>query len=173
MRRKLDTPFSGIGAVGERSATPPPDGEAAEACAGSVALLHGDDPPSARTQALLDPILIEMGQALDDGHHARALRAAEDALRLRPSLAVALMCKRECTIKLEATYLAQIGPLTQILVVLDRDAVTHLDMRARFLVSNVDGVATIAEVARRSFMDRLSALRILAELFARGILGPA
>jgi hypothetical protein len=119
-------------------------------------------------------LLTAMDAALRDGDHERAIRAADLALRKQPGLAVAIMCKRESSRVLEAAYLNRIGPLSHVPRVRIVDvAHLHLDARSKFVLSLVDGSATIASVMAASCMDRLVVLRLLDDLIARGVIDRA
>lgn len=127
-RPVLDTPFvvklhASSDAPGEK-ATPAPDslGAAVEMFADSVARSTGSSPPtppsappiSSRTGLELKGLLTAMEAALRDGDHERAIRAADLALRKKPGLVVAVMCKKESERVLEADYLKRIGPLSHV-----------------------------------------------------------
>lgn len=181
----LDTPFAvklheSSNVPGEKP-TPAPDsvGAAVEMFADSVARSADSSPPtrssappiSSRTGLDLGGLLTAMDAALRDGDHERAIRAADLALRKEPGLVVAVMCKRESSRALEATYLKRVGPLSHVPCVRADDADRiGLDPPSKFVLSLVDGSATFASIIAASCMARLVVLRLLDGLIARGMI---
>ncbi len=183
-RRKLDTPFGTQATTTldriDQAVTPSPDSlaSALQSLADAVTPSRGDHPatspsqPPLSSEQRLAALLAEMHTALDARDHARALHAAEDALRVKPDLAVALMCKRECRRLIESACITRIGSKSQVLRVRVSDVdQLGLDPPSRFVLSLIDGRATIATVIERSMMDRIAVLQFVDELVARGIVG--
>jgi hypothetical protein len=48
-----------------------------------------------------------------------------------------------------------------------------LDHRSGFILAQVDGTSTFEELIELTGMDRLEALRIMAQLVQKGVIGPA
>jgi hypothetical protein len=107
--------------------------------------------------------------ALDD--LTGALRFAELILGREPDHRQAQRCADKCRDRLLAVYASKIGSEQAIPVAALSDAELRwlgLDHRAGFLLSRVDGVATIEEVLDVCGMPRLEALKTLAALLERG-----
>lgn len=107
--------------------------------------------------------------ALDD--LTGALRFAELILGREPQHAQAQRCADNCRSRLLALYASKIGSQQAVPVPLLSDAELRwlgLDHRAGFLLSRVDGEATVEEVLDICGMPRLEALKTLVSLLERG-----
>ncbi|MCA9602014.1 MAG: hypothetical protein KC417_08320 [Myxococcales bacterium] len=103
--------------------------------------------------------------ALDD--FTGALRAAELVLGSDPNNAEARGVVAACRERLSQMYLSRVGSTESVPQVIVPDAEIRwlgLDHRAGFLLSRVDGMSTVDEIIDMSGMERLEALKILAEL---------
>jgi hypothetical protein len=128
------------------------------------------------TERAIDDPFVEMHAYLESGDHVQALELAELILADDPANQEARECRERCRAVLEKRYARSLGPLDRTPVVTPegrgRD-VQAIDHRARFLLSLVDGSASLDEILEGCGMPTLDALRILHELFARGIIGYA
>jgi hypothetical protein len=107
--------------------------------------------------------------ALDD--LTGALRFAELILGREPDHVRARRCAENCRTRLLALYASKIGSQQAVPIPALGDAELRwlgLDHRAGFLLSRVDGVATVEEVLDVCGMPRLEALKTLVSLMERG-----
>lgn len=107
--------------------------------------------------------------ALDD--LTGALRFAELILGREPDHARARRCAENCRTRLLSLYASKIGSQQAVPIPALSDAELRwlgLDHRAGFLLSRVDGVATVEEVLDVCGMPRLEALKTLVSLLERG-----
>lgn len=107
--------------------------------------------------------------ALDD--LSGALRFAELILGREPDHARARRCAENCRTRLLALYASKIGSQQAVPIPALGDAELRwlgLDHRAGFLLSRVDGLATVEEVLDICGMPRLEALKTLVSLLERG-----
>jgi hypothetical protein len=107
--------------------------------------------------------------ALDD--LTGALRYAELLLGRDPEHEQAARCADNCRSRLLALYTSKIGSQQAVPIPALGDAELRwlgLDHRAGFLLSRVDGVATVEEVLDICGMPRLEALKTLVSLLERG-----
>lgn len=105
-----------------------------------------------------------------------ALRAAEGVLRIEPQDGEALQCRELCRNELRRLYFARLGDAKgapRLVVGAAGLCAVDVDLRAGLVLSRVDGVATILEIARSGVVPELDALRILSELLLSGVLAIA
>jgi hypothetical protein len=125
-------------------------------------------------RALPSPELDLLGEmeelyALDD--LSGALRFAELILGREPEHEQAQRCADSCRSRLLALYASKIGSQQAVPIPALGDAELRwlgLDHRAGFLLSRVDGHATVEEVLDICGMPRLEALKTLVSLIERG-----
>ncbi len=145
----------------DRVTTPPPPRKDPEKPAARE-LVSRSRPPSGRVD-----LAHEMRDrfALDD--FTGALRSAELVLGRDPGNKEADGVAKASRERLAQLYISRIGSLSSVPMVMVPDAEVRwlgLDHRAGFLLSRIDGVATVDELVDVSGMGRLEALKILAEL---------
>lgn len=107
--------------------------------------------------------------ALDD--LTGALAVAELLLGREPGNVLARECAEDCRARLVALYTSKLGRMDAPVVVALGDAELRwlgLDHRSGFLLSRVDGLATVDELLDICGMPRLEALRTLVDLLERG-----
>ena len=115
----------------------------------------------------------EMRDRFALGDYSGALVMAESLLDENPSHPEALEYAESCRTMLTKMYTARIGPLDRVpLVEVKRDQLRWLsiDHRAGFVLSLVDGVASLEMILDVSGMRELDALRILYELVQQRII---
>ena len=98
---------------------------------------------------------------------------APDAPAATQDDAVAQQYATACRERLEQFYVSRVGSLTRVPIVTVRDVNLRwlgLDHRAGFLLSRIDGHASLEEILDVSGMPRLEALRTLVELCEAGAL---
>jgi hypothetical protein len=107
------------------------------------------------------------------GDFSGALQAAESRLEGDPEDEEALRYRQRCQEVLTTMWTARLGapdrPL-KMLIAADQLRWLSVDHRAGFLISLIDGRATLDQVLDIAGMPRLDALRILAELAERGVI---
>lgn len=117
----------------------------------------------------LDPIR----ERFDRGDFTGALLRAEALLEESPGHAGAKAFVQACQEKVKEMYIAKLGSCSSVLhVVMARDRIQDLafDHRGGFLISLIDGVATVDDVLDISGMPQLEALRLLYELKQEGVI---
>jgi hypothetical protein len=120
-----------------------------------------------------EPALRELRDRYRTGDFSGALAVAERVLEQRPDDPDALRYLQRCREVLTQMYAARLGSLAQVVsVCLPRDRIRwlSLDHRAGFLLSLVDGHATVEEILDVSSMPRLDALRILLALHEQNVI---
>jgi hypothetical protein len=140
--------------------------------------LHGHaldlvDRSVAPLAAPLVDLTSEMTDRYELGDFSGALVAAEMVLARDPDDAAARQYAAACRERLEQFYVSRVGSLTRVPIVTVRDVDLRwlgLDHRAGFLLSRIDGHASLEEVLDVSGMPRLEALRTLVELCDAGAL---
>ncbi len=149
-----------------------------------VARGHSEEQPARHGNALdlvdrsptvlpLVDLTSEMSDRFELGDFSGALVAAEMLLARDPGDAVAQSCAASSRERLEQIYASRIGSLTRVPMVAVRDVDLRwlgLDHRAGFLLSRIDGHASLDEVLDVSGMPRLEALRTLVDLCEAGAL---
>jgi hypothetical protein len=120
-----------------------------------------------------DAALRELTDRYAAGDYSGALAVAEEVLVSSPDHPQALRYADRCRRVLTDMLLAKLGPLDQRAeAALRQDQLRwlSLDHRAGFLLSLIDGQATLEDVIDASGMPRLAALRILTELVDRDVI---
>lgn len=115
-----------------------------------------------------------LAAAEKNGDHEHALVLAEQLLSTSPRDAGVRAAVDRARAGLRSACVAALGGLDGVPVVKTaRDALAALDLdhRAGFLLSHVDGASSFETILDVSGMPELDALRILAELVRRGVLG--
>lgn len=119
---------------------------------------------------------LDPGASLSDlyavGNFTDAMREAEARLAANPDDEDAMRYADECRRTLTRMYLARLGPAgsrLRIAVPLAEIRWMTLDHRAGFVLSLIDGQSTVDEVLDICGMARLEALRILVELYEKGV----
>jgi hypothetical protein len=118
-------------------------------------------------------LVSEMTDRYELGDFSGALVAAEMVLARDPDDTAAQQYATACRERLEQLYVSRVGSLTRVPVVSVRDVDLRwlgLDHRAGFLLSRIDGHASLEEILDVSGMPRLEALRTLVELCEAGAL---
>jgi hypothetical protein len=131
----------------------------------------GVDPPR-EEQPGTDPVA-DMRDRFSLGDYSGALGAAETILEGDPSHADARSCADNCRSVLQQMYVARIGPLDRVpVVIVPRDQLRWLsiDHRAGFMLSHIDGVSNVEMILDVSGMPLLEALRILFELVQQRVI---
>ncbi len=109
---------------------------------------------------------------IDAGDHAAALELAERCLARDPAHAYAKEAAHECRERLADRYLSKLGPSRSVLeLLIDGDALGALgiDRWAAYVISRIDGRATIDDLTDLTGWSRLDTLRVLYELCERRI----
>ena len=127
------------------------------------------DPPS--IPGITSDMVEEMEElyAVDD--FTGALRIAELILGGDPEHEQARRCAELCRSKLEQLYINKIGSLDRVPVFALKDADLRwlgLDHRAGFVLSRVDGKATVEELVDICGMPRMEVFKTLIELLNQG-----
>lgn len=107
--------------------------------------------------------------ALDD--LTGALRFADLILGRMPNDAEAMRVAEDCRVRLKSLYTSKIGDVTRVVEVALGEAELRwlgLDHRSGFLLSRVDGVASVEELLDICGMPILEALKTLTDLLERG-----
>jgi hypothetical protein len=124
----------------------------------------------AADQALADTML----ERLAAGDYEGAIIAAEALLEYRPRDRDALDAAQIAKTELRTVYVARLGSLERVPhIAMGPDAIfalKSLDFRAGFLLSRVDGLASIYEIVDGAGIPSLEALRILSELCLRRVI---
>ncbi|HEY1690897.1 MAG TPA: hypothetical protein VGG39_01970 [Polyangiaceae bacterium] len=115
-----------------------------------------------------------MLERLAAGDYEGASLAAEALLEYRPRDQDALDCAQIAKSELRKVYAARLGSLDRVPhVAMGPDAIFSLqalDFRAGYLLSRVDGLASISAIIESGSLPSLEALRILSELFLRRVI---
>ncbi len=100
--------------------------------------------------------------------------AAEALLEFRPRDRDALDCAQMAASELRKVYVARLGSLDRVAhVAIGTDAIVAqrgLDFGAGYLLSRIDGLATLRQVVEGAGVSSLEALRILSELYLRRVI---
>ena len=133
----------------------------------SLRELPGDRSPE-------DEVFAErMLERLAAGDYAGALMAAEALLRRLPRDADALDCAEMSRTELQKVYAARLDGLDRIpTIVMTPEAIRALtlDVFTGFLLSRIDGLTTLQQIAAGRGMVPDHALRVLSELFLQGVI---
>jgi hypothetical protein len=141
----------------DRPAEPPPERRS------QVEILSPED------EARLAPIVMRF----EKGDYMGALMRAETLLEEHPDFEAARRYVESSTELLQQMYLTRLGDGSTVLRVgLEPEAIQELslDHRAGFLISLLDGNATIDELVDMSGMPPLEVLRLLFEMYEQGVL---
>lgn len=117
----------------------------------------------------------QMLQRFEAGDYSGALVLAEAILDESPDDGSARRYAESCTEMLRQMYRARIGDGSRVLrIVISNEELRslHLDHRAGFLLSCIDGMSSIDDILDVSGMRELDALRILFELVQENIIAP-
>lgn len=128
--------------------------------------------PEEATPELDDPALKPILARFERGDYFGALLRAEALLEDRPDFTAARRYVEEARDRLRQMYLEKLGSGEQILRVMMHPGdiqTLSLDHRAGFLISLIDGVATIDDVLDMSGMAALDVLRLLFEMREQGV----
>ena len=113
-------------------------------------------------------------ERLAAGDYEGARLAAQALLEYRPRDQDALDCAQIAESELRRLYTLRLGSLSRVpQVAMGREAVLALptlDLRVGFLLSRIDGVASLKDIVDWGFVPALEALRILSELFLRRVI---
>jgi hypothetical protein len=129
--------------------------------------------PPARAAAD-DAFAESMLERLAASDYQGALLAADALLEYRPRDQDALDCALMARTELRKLYVARLGSLEAVPhVAMGPDAIftlKSLDFRAGYLLSRVDGQASIHEIVEGGSLPSLEALGVLSELFLRRVI---
>ncbi|MFC1609353.1 hypothetical protein ACFL6C_00205 [Myxococcota bacterium] len=117
---------------------------------------------------------VKLKDLLDLDDFTGALEAADALLEMDAEHVFALAARKKCRETLQRMYESKIGALTTVpSVKMPPEQVIWLDLdhRSGFILAQVDGVSTYDELVELTGMDRLEALRIMAQLVAKGVIG--
>jgi hypothetical protein len=120
-------------------------------------------------EALADRML----ERLAAGDYEASLMAAEALLRRLPRDADALDCAEMSRTELRELYSARLGGvLHRVPVIASRGAIAALtlDVITAFLLARIEGVSTLHEIAFAPGMSPERALRVLSELYLKGVI---
>ncbi len=135
--------------------------------------LDESDPPPAEPD---DPALLPIAQRFERGDYLGALLRAEALLETRPDYAPARRYFESAQELLKQMYLEKLGSGERVLRLAMAPSQIQglsLDHRAGFLISLIDGVATVDEILDMSGMPQLDALRLLYEMREEGVIHAA
>jgi hypothetical protein len=116
---------------------------------------------------------LSMSDLYQLGDFSGALEAAESKLAHNPKDAEALRFQSRCQEVLTTMWTARLGaPDRPVRMLIAEDQLRWLsvDHRAGFVISLIDGHATLEQILDIAGMPRIDALRILAELSERGVI---
>ncbi|MBL9023296.1 MAG: hypothetical protein JNL21_13945 [Myxococcales bacterium] len=119
-----------------------------------------------------DPDLVPIQERFDRGDYFGAALRAEALLERIPDHAAAQRYLESARDALAQMYLGRLGSGEQVLrVAMRSDEIQglSLDHRSGFLISLIDGVATLDEILDMSGMPQLDALRLLYEMREQGV----
>jgi hypothetical protein len=121
-----------------------------------------------------DAFAESMIERLASGDYEGAALAARALLEYRPRDSDALDCAQIAESELRKTYIARLGSLDRIpRVAMGPDAILSLqalDFRAGYLLSRVDGTASLDGIVWASSLPSLEVLRVLSELYLRRVI---
>ena len=119
-----------------------------------------------------DPELEPIRKRFEKGDYMGALLRAESALEARPDFEAAQRYAESARELLKQLYLEKLGSGEQVLrlaMAPDEIQGLTLDHRSGFLISFIDGTATVDEILDMSGMPQLDALRLLYEMREQGV----
>jgi hypothetical protein len=135
-------------------------------------LLDESDPPPVPSEPD-DPALLPIAQRFERGDYLGALLRAEALLEARPDYAPARRYFESAQELLKQMYLEKLGSgecVLRIAMAPNQIQGLALDHRSGFLISLIDGMATVDEILDMSGMPPLDALRLLYEMREEGVL---
>ena len=118
-------------------------------------------------------VLSEVDSLFAAGDFEAALAVAQSILRIDPESAEAASYAESCRLRLRLSYASRLGSLLRVVVqVTSHEDVRRLrlDHRAGFVLSCVDGFSTVEDILDVAGMPELDALRLLVELYDRGVI---
>jgi hypothetical protein len=129
--------------------------------------------PPSKTHDTLNLPIAEMRERFSLRDYEGALAPADRILNAQPDHALAREFRANCCAALEDVYAFRLGPMVRIPVVVKLPAPTDsppVDHRTGFLMTFIDGSATLEAIVDRCGMPKSDALRILDELMKRGFI---
>jgi hypothetical protein len=118
-------------------------------------------------------VLAEVDALFSKGDFEGALSVASAILRIDPDSHEAASYAESCRLRLRMSYAARLGSLLRVVnQVMSQERVRSLalDHRAGFVLACVDGFSTVEEILDVAGMPELDALRVLVDLFERGVI---
>jgi hypothetical protein len=104
-----------------------------------------------------------------------ALELAERLLKSNAVHPLALSARERCRSNLQQIYSSKLGTLERapkVLIPPEQVIWLDLDHRTGFVLAQVDGISSYEDLIELSGMDRLEALRLMAQLLQKGVIGP-
>jgi hypothetical protein len=105
---------------------------------------------------------------------AGASMAAEALLRRDPADAEAAECGKSCRAKLRELYTERLGGsldrIPQLAMAIDSVVSLTLDVRSGYLLSRIDGLATLEQIVNRGILPPVDSLRVLSELYLHQVI---
>ncbi|MFO0613702.1 MAG: hypothetical protein U0414_14000 [Polyangiaceae bacterium] len=132
------------------------------------------DPATTRGFQEDDPLLAPIRDRVAKGDFMGALMRAEGILQTEPDNIGATYFATMCQEKIRDLYFARLGSgegIPHVQVGPDAIVALALDHRSGFLISLIDGIASIDDVLDMSGMPPIEALRLLLELKNEGVIG--
>jgi hypothetical protein len=129
--------------------------------------------PAASAQAIAT-LQARLKERWDLHDFTGCLEVAEALLKVAPGYAQALRARTACREHLTRMYESKLGALTatpHLRVRPDELPWLDLDQRDGFVLSQVDGVSSYAEILEITGLDRLEALALLARLVTKRVIG--
>ena len=133
----------------------------------------------------LEPIAVPQGELAHDEAKLKerlglddfsgALELADHLLASNPTHTLALSARERCRSNLQQIHASKLGDLDtapRVLTPPEQVIWLDLDHRTGFLLAQVDGISSYEDLVELSGMDRLEALRLLAQLVQKGVIGP-
>lgn len=121
-----------------------------------------------------DPALAPIRDRVTRGDFMGALMRAENILQTEPDNVGATYFATMCQEKIRDLYFTRLGSgegIPHIQLAADAIVALALDHRSGFLISLIDGIASIDDVLDMSGMPVIEALRLLLELKNEGVIG--
>lgn len=121
-----------------------------------------------------DPVLAPIRDRIAKGDFVGALMRAEALLQNEPDNVGATYFVTMCQEKIRDLYIARLGSgegIPHVQLAPDAIVALALDHRSGFLISLIDGIASIDDVLDMSGMPPIEALRLLLELKNEGVIG--
>lgn len=132
------------------------------------------DPATTRGFHEDDPVLAPIRDRVAKGDFMGALMRAEKILQTEPDHIGATYFATMCQEKIRDLYFTRLGSsegIPHIQLAPDAIVALALDNRSGFLISLIDGIASIDDVLDMSGMPPIEALRLLLELKNEGVIG--